>query len=304
MRAQPAILVALLGGLLAVALVRRAEGPDPFSESALAELVAAPLDSGPRGDGSTAPFWKALFEHPAVTRTPDGLCLRLGRVLADPSAARRAAENAGELLALEAEGPAGKLGIPLWRAVLDGPVLQRNENGRTLALYGCRHSADADAGPVLEDSYYARLALAEALKQHALAQAGEGAFTLLGQETPVKGGVNFEVQLLGTRQSVSVTFDGHSTPLLRAAREQRPSAPNDARARATLIEVLRARAAAEGLGELTIEGREAPVENGVDLRLELVGRRLALAATRGGTGRLATHLDLDRSGAGAQEQRQ
>lgn len=304
MRAQPVVLVALLGGLLTLALVRRAEGPDPFCEAALAELLSRPLDApGTRPDGAV-PFWKALLEHPAVTRTPDGSVLRLGRVLADPSAARRAAESAGELLDLEAEGPEGKLGLPLWRAVLDGPVLRRSEGGRTLALYGCRHSADADAGPALEDSYYARLALAEALKRHALAQPGEGAFTLVGQESPVKGGVNFEVQLVGARQSIAVTFDGHPTPVLRAARDQRPSAPNDARVRANLIGALCARAAAEGLGVLTVEGREAPVENGVDLRLEIVGGRLALTATRGGTGRLATYLQLDESGALPQEERQ
>jgi hypothetical protein len=293
MQPKPALLVALLAVLLAAALVRRNAAPNALSEASLAALLACPLDSaGPRDEGSRAPFWQALLEHPAVTRTATGVTLRLGRVLSDPSAARLAAESAGELLALEAEGPQGKLGVPLWRAVLDGPSTQKSAHGRTLALNGCRHSADADAGPALEDTYSARLALGSALGELALSEPGAGALTLLGQKMPVKGGVNFEIQLLGDVQSVVVTFDGRPAPSLKATRTFHAQAPNDARARANFVAALRARLEAEGLGKLTVEGETSPVADGLDVRIEEYGGRVALVATRGGGGRLATHREL------------
>jgi hypothetical protein len=52
------------------------------------------------------------------------------------------------------------------RILLDGPASERSAQGRTLKLYGCRCSADAAAGPALEDSYTARLSLAHALRAH------------------------------------------------------------------------------------------------------------------------------------------
>lgn len=305
MQAKPLVLVALLGVLLGVALVGRSDPSDALSEVSLGRLLESPLDTpGTPDDAPRPPFWKALLEHPALTRAPEGMTLRLGRVLADPTSARLAAERAGELLALEAEGPHGKLGVPLWRALLgacqDGPAMQHNEQGRTLALYGCRHSADADAGPALEDTYTARLALAQALSEHALSEAGAAPLALLGQTAPVRGGLNFEVQLLGEVQSVVVTFEGNTAPPLTAARSFRPEAPNDVRARANFLAALRTRLAAEGLGPLHVQGEESPLANGLDVRIEELEGRLDLIATGAGGKRLATHRRSSESGPGSQ----
>ena len=289
MRAKALVLLALLAALAGIAFVRRGP-PDPLSQASLDALLLSPIDpASPKPDAPRPPFWKALLEHNALTLGPAGPSLRLGRVLADPSAARISAEHAGELLALEAEGPDGKLGMPLWRAMLAGPSLEQGPAGRTLAFYGCRHTADADAAPVLEDTYRARVSLADALVQYALSEPGAAPLTLLGREAPVKGGVNFEVQLLGDTQSVSVSFDGHAAPPLKASRTYRPPPPNDARARAALSAALRERLADEGLGKLEVVGAEAPVEDGLDVRIELMGEHLALVATRAGGERLATH---------------
>src|SRR5262249_36179300 len=150
------------------------------------------------------PAWKALFERLAEP-TPGGLTLHLGHVLADPSAARASAESAGELLSLEAEGPHGKLGLPLWRAVLDGAVLEPGPE-RKLKLNGCRHSALPEDGPVIEDTYRARLSIAHALRELAAREPGSTPLTLLGEDAPVRGGVNLEVQLVRGNQSICVTF--------------------------------------------------------------------------------------------------
>jgi hypothetical protein len=224
--------------------------------------------------------------------------LRLGRVLSDPTAARVSAESAGELLALEAEGPQGELGTPLWRAILAGPALEPGER-IALKLYGCRHTALPEAGPALEDTYCARLSLAQALREHVSAEPGSAPLTLIGEHVPMRGGVNFEVQLLAETQSVVVTFDGHETAPLSATRAYHPRAPNDARARANLVQALRERTAAAGLGALTITDAEPSATDAIDVRIEQLGGRQSLVARRGAT-RLATHRQLDAAGAGEQ----
>jgi len=295
MRTKLLLVSALLATLATAALVRRDPTPDAFSAENLAALLARPLDPGPRRDEAAEPraLWKALLELPAVSRAENTLTLRLGRVLADPSAARLAAESAGELLSLPAEGPEGPLGLTLLQAVLNGPATEHTDTGSVLKLYGCRHSADADAGPLLEDTYYARLSLAAALRK-AAEKAGTP-LTLRGEDVPVKGGVNFEVQLAGEQQVLQVTFDGTQHPPLHARRTNRPSAPNDARARANLVQALETLAAREGL-TLIVEGRTERVPEGVDLRLECSGRRLGLTV-HCGTARLTSHLDLAGSSA-------
>jgi len=293
MRPKSLVFVALLAVLALLALVRRGEPSDPLSEAALAELLAQPLDlapSEPVPDPLPA-FSRALFDTFAEPAAPAGRVLRLGRVQADPSSARLAAEHAGELLELEAQGPDGTPGVPLWRAILDGPAVAKSADGRTLAIYGCRHSADLDAGPVLEDTYAARLALADALAAHARTQTGEAPLTLLGRELPVKGGINLEVTLVGETQALTVTLGGTPARTLRVSRTYRPEAPNDARARRALVAALRACVPAEERDAFALDGEQTPIANGVDLRLELFGDRLALTASRGKT-RLATHLTL------------
>jgi hypothetical protein len=291
------LLVALLAVFAAlVALVRPARVTDPLAPETLARLLAQPVDRVPGappglGEGPT-PFWKALLAPPLVELAEAGRVLPLGRVVADPSAARGSAESAGELLELEAVGPDGPLGVPLWRALLERAAVG-DERGRTLSVYGCRHSADPDAGPVLEDTYHARVSIVQRLR--ALAEGQGTPLVIRGEQTPVKGGVNLEVQLDGERQWVRVTFDGNAHPPLRAERKHRPPSPNDARARTRLVAALRALAAEEpALGTLSIEGAEAAVSGGVDVRLEIYGGRLSLVARRGAT-RLSTHLVLDPS---------
>ncbi|MSR63815.1 MAG: hypothetical protein EXS08_15425 [Planctomycetes bacterium] len=290
MRTKFLLSLALLATFGTLAWVRRNSTPDALATTTFRALLARPLDPGPKGASSAEPqaFWRALLELPAVVRTENTLTLPLGRVLSDPSAARLAAESAGELLALEAESQGGPLGLTLLQAILAGPAVEQTETGAVLKLYGCRHSADADAGPLLEDSYYARLSLAGALR--AAAQQRGLALTLRGEDAPVKGGVNFEVQLSAEQQVIEVTFDGTQQPPLRARRSGRPRAPNDARARANLVQALEALAADAGL-TLLLEGRTERAPGGIDLRLEHNGQRLSLIA-RSGAARLATHLDL------------
>src|SRR5688572_24026220 len=121
--AKKLLLVALLAVLAAlVALVRPPRVTDPLAPETLARLVAQPVDpvpGAPAGLEGPTPFWKALLAPPLVELTESGRVLRLGRVVADPSAARGSAESAGELLELEAAGPDGPLGVPLWRAMLE-----------------------------------------------------------------------------------------------------------------------------------------------------------------------------------------
>jgi hypothetical protein len=299
MRIRPVLLSLLAAILAGVALVQRREAPDPYSVDTLVRLLRRPLDQLPCTDGEATPCWRSLLEPPFAQRHSAGVTLRLGRLLADPTTARASALSAGELLALEAEGPEGPLGVPLWRAVLDGAAFDPDAP-RTLKIHGCRHSADADAGPVIEDSYHARLSLARALRAHAKARAEGEPVTVLGEDTPLRGGVNFEIQLVGTTQAVQVSFDSKAVPALRARRPFARAAPSDERARASLVAALHALALeVEGFGPLTIEGESASAPGGVDLRLEVFGDRLALTA-RSGTSRLATHLSLSDSAAVSQ----
>jgi hypothetical protein len=299
MRTRILLVIVLAAALGAAALVRRPSERDPFDREIVGALLRRPVDdvnlSEAERASPPASLLAALLAHPAATRTADGVTLRLGRVLADPTFARAAALAAGELLALEAVGPDGPLGKPLWRAILDGPVLQTEDGVRTLRLYGARHSADADAGPALEDTYHARLALAAALRTHAASEPGATPLVLRGEETPVKGGVNFEVQLVGTRQTLTVTFDGHrDAPLLYATRDfARTDSPYDARARASLVAALVAGATElEPPVALVIDGKEAAVAGGVDLRLEDFGSRVALVAS-GSERRLSSFVERE-----------
>ena len=290
MRTRLVLFAALLAVLAGMAFVHRSDGPDLLAPDALAALLEQPLDPAPGSPANApTPAWRALLGQLAE-RTPGGLTLRLGRVLADPTAARASAESAGELLELEAEGPQGKLGLPLWRAILARAALEPGPE-RKLKLYGCRHSALPEAGPALEDSYYARLSLAHALAELAAAEPGASPLKLLGEDTPVRGGVNFEVQLLGDTQTVAVTFDGGDRTPIRVMRPFRALAPNDARTRANLVQVLRERAQGAGLGELTIEDAEPSSAGAVDVRIEVLGGRQSLLARRGQT-RLSAHRVL------------
>lgn len=305
MRAAFPLFLALAVPVALVALVARPATPDPLSRASLEELLQRPLDaragdprSGDPRPGASEPepvprtFWRALLELPAATRDERGTTLRLGRVLADPTGARGSAESAGELLWLPVSGPEGEPGVPLWRAVVDGPALVRTDAGLTLPIHGCRHSADAASAPALEDSYFARLSLARALGRIVATEVDGEPITVTGEQFPVKGGVNFEVQFAGGTQTVEVTFSGPDSPRLRVSRTGCPGPPNDARARANLLSALRALAAGDAsLGPLVVEGETEPAPDGVDVRLELLGERFSVTATGGGT-RLSAHLDL------------
>jgi len=284
----------LLGTLLllaaAVAVVRRGLGFDPYAPARIAALLERPLDPRPGAPRDPRTLAEALFAPPFAERTAEGTRLRLGALLADPTPAQASAACADELLALEAVGPEGPLGVPLWRALLDGPAVEPGADA-TLRIYGCRHGADAASGPALEDSYTARVALARALHDHARADGRR--LTLLGEQSPLKGGVNFEVALVGATQSIEVTIDGRDVPPLRASRPFHAVTPHLEGARASLVQALRARAAADAtLGPLVLEGAEAPVPEGVALHLEWFGGRLALSARHGGA-RVGAHLALD-----------
>ncbi|HEX6886312.1 MAG TPA: hypothetical protein VF530_23255 [Planctomycetota bacterium] len=295
MSARPLVLGALLVVAAGIALVLRASAPQPYSVPALSELLAQPARPGPGArEPLPATLWQGLLAPPFAEGPVASPRLALGQVWAAPTIASLAAERAGELLALAAEGPDGPTGTPLWRALLDGPATWRGET-LTLALNGCLHTTDAAAGPILEDTYHARLSLARALQEHA--QAAGLALDLRGVEVPVRGGVNFEVQLLGEEHALRVTFDGHPELFLRARRSFRPAAPHTAGARANLVAALRA-LAGDACPGLVLEGVEQPVAGGVDLRIETVDGRFALLATRG-SARLRGSI-LQGSGAGAQ----
>ena len=290
MSARVSLLAAALALVLGLAVVwEQPPEPDLFALEHVEALLAAPVQvSGPARVGDQRSLFEALLEHPAVTHTDAGTTLRLGRVLGFPTTARLAAESAGELLELEVETAEGRKS--LWRAILSGPATQDTpENGRALALYGCRHSADPAAGPVLEDSYFARLALARALEAHARAEPAP--VTILGQEVPRRGGVNFEVVQQGEEQILLVTFDGCRGLSYEVRRPHRPLAPNDARARIQWVAALRAAFAARPeLGPLVIEGELEPVA-GLYVRIEPFENRLALVAE--GTGvRLSSWIAL------------
>ena len=289
---QAIVPFALLALAAALAFVRRGSATEPYSVAALTHLLRQPVQGSPGlAEAPPAQLWHALLAAPFAetsAASTDGPHLRLGRVWAAPTVATLAAEHAGELLALEAEGADGPTGLPLWRVILDGPSTQAGALP-TLALYGCRHSSDPDAAPVLEDTYAARLSLAHALEEHAR-DAGL-ALTLRGIDAPAKGGVNFEVQLVGEEHAVRVTFDGHPGLAFRARRRFRPAPPYDALVRANLVTALHALAAEEArFAKLVIEGEPSPAAGGVDLRIELVENRLALSAAREGA-RLRGHVN-------------
>jgi hypothetical protein len=289
MRSRTLLLAALGLPLVGLALVVPRREPELFPAATLQALLRRPL-AGPNAGPNPPSFFQALLAHSSLTRDARGATLRLRRVLADPSAARLSAQHAGELLSLEAHTPTGPLGIPLWQAVLEH-ARPAEDGGLALELYGCRHLADADAGPTLEDTYAARLALADALAQHARTRAGAPPLELRGREVPVRGGINLEVELVGQTQAVRVTFDGAPEKMLRAQRVWRPTAPNDARARADLVAALRTEARAHGIDELAVEGEHEPVADGLDVRLERAGERVSLVATHAGKERLATWLE-------------
>jgi hypothetical protein len=300
MRTKLLLVLVLLSSLAGAAWVRSGACPvDLLTPERLMALLERPLDVAPTAakepTGATEPrtFWDALLALPAAVRDGDVVTLTLGRVLADPSVARLAAEQAGELLDLPAEGPDGVLGgtlldAVLHSAVLHGPATTSGADGRTLSVYGCRHNADDDAGPLIEDTYAARQSLVRALRAGAEA-AGEP-LTVCGENAPVKGGVNFDVQQRGEEQRIVVTFDG-SRASFSAHRSFRPRAPNDAHARASLVSALESLARTRGV-KLHIEGREERAPHGVDVRIERYGTRLAVTATNAGE-RLAAHVALD-----------
>jgi len=292
-RPSPLIVVALLVALAAFAWVREPAAPDPYSVANLERLLDEPLERLP-GSPLAAPsapgagreaFWEVLRAPPFAETGNSGPSLRLGRLLADPTRAARAAREAGALLDCPALGPDGPLGQTLAEAILASPAIEHGAQ-HTLKIYGCRHAADADSGPGLEDSYFARKALAAGLRE----RVGDGApLTILGEETPLKGGINLDVRLEGELQTIEVTFDGSDTAPLRAERAFVGRGEADAGARAHLVEVLRRRAAQ---GEpLRIEGADEPVPTGVELRLEWFGGHLAITALRG-PHRISTHLAL------------
>lgn len=279
MSARRLVLPALLVLAAGLALVQRAREPEPYGEPALAVLLRQPGQRAP-WETEQAPrlLGHELLSAPFVDETPAGPRLSLGRVWAAPTVAALAAREAGLLLALEAEGPEGPTGLPLWRVILEGPSTEEGAE-RTLALYGCRHATDPDAGPVIDDTYAARLSLAQALEGHA--RSSGSTVRLRGAEAPVAGGVNFEVQLMGDEHAIRVTFDGHPALAYRARRAFRPEAPHEAAVRRNLVAALRALASEDArLAGLVIEGEEEAVHGGVDVRLEILDGRLALAARR------------------------
>jgi len=276
-----------------VVLAALAALPRPTSEQlsarSLAELLTLPIDAVPgvKADADAPVLWQALLAGPAATPAANGGAptLRLGAVHTDPTVARLAAREAGALLELEVDSPSGGK-TPLWRALLAGPASRREGAGTVLRLNGCRHSADADAAPALEDTYTARLALGQALRELAASDPALGALTLEGEELPVRGGANFELVIDGRRHGLVVTFDGSDAPALRVERDWRPEASNDDEARASLVRGLRALAPA-----LVIEGELEPALGGVDVLLENFSDRQGLVARAPGARSLRVHRD-------------
>ena len=282
-----ALTLVLLALVLAAGVIRLWPRPTPqeLSARAAGELLALNVRRPPAGAAADAasgaseelPFWRALLEGPAATRSDGVVTLKLGRVHADPSAARLAAEAAGELLELTVVTPAGT--VPLWRAVLDGPAAARSSEGTALKLYGCRHSADPETGPLLEDTYAARLSIAREFRRLAETSPDHRPLTIEGEHTPVAGGANFEVQFRAGEQTLVVTVDRQALEPLSVRRSFRAEPPNDAVARGSLVQALRARAAADPAYQaLRIEGEASPVGGGVDLRLEWFGEHQSLVA--------------------------
>jgi len=273
----------LLFATLVLALIGAGVGLRPRHSVESRAVAAAPelLDLVPAKSAPEAPpLWKTLLERAAVS-TPGGPpTLKLGRVFANPTIARQAAEASGELLLLPAVQGSSELGRPLWQVLLESSAARRTDEGTALELYGCRFSADADAAAAIEDTYYARLALARALRDIVASHPEYGPLTIEGEEIPVHGGANFELQLIGDAHMAQVTVDRDPAAPVGVRRTWRPSAPNDAEARRLLVAGLRQRAATDpAFARLAIEGETAPVPGGVDLRVEALFGRLALDVT-------------------------
>lgn len=296
-RTLPLLLVALLALGLAGILTRTRPTPEhQAAETAyqMLDLAVQPpgaAEGAPEGTVPAAgpPFWRAFLE---ATVQPAGgpdarPRLRLGEVRADPQPSRLSADCAGELLALPArtafdvETPGA---APLWRVLLEGPAARRDPGtgGIRLRLYGCRHSADPVFQPVIEESYLARLSIARALEELAADHPEFQPLVVEGVEVPERAdlvALNFDVQLMGPVQAVTVTLHRAEGPPLYAQRPWAAEPPNDPVARRSLVEGLRQRAGTDPrYADLEIEGVEAPVPGGVDLRLEYFGERQALAA--------------------------
>lgn len=280
-RVHPLWLAALAVSLLVAGVVMRPQrSPESLALDVapqLLDLVPTTARNGGRGTSGDRPLWKTLLERAALA-APDGTpTLKLGRIHADPTIARQAAEAAGELLLLPAMQGATETGVPLWKALLDGPAATRSEGGTAVKLYGCRFTADIDAAAAIEDTYHARLALARALREIVAQHPEYGPLTIEGEETPVQGGANFEVQLVDDAHMLEITVDRAAAAALGARRTWRPGAPNDEAARRAIVGGLRARAGADpAFARLVIEGEAAPVPGGVDVRIEALYGRLAL----------------------------
>ena len=285
------LLLPLALGTLAFFGVRalREESPERLSARSAGELLLLPVGEAPApgGPDARAPLWRTLLERVA-TRGADGrTTLALGRVSVDPTVARLAALEAGELLRLkvgsEPASGAEDTREELWKLVLDGPAAERTDEGLVLRLYGCRHTADVAAAPVIEDTWFARLALAEAFREIAGEHPEVGRLVIEGDQVPVKGGANFELQLLGDRHGVQFTVDDSDAEPLLAGRRWRPVPPNDALARAELVQGLLANARNDpDYAALEIDGVEQPAEGGLDLRLESLGGIQTLACSGAG----------------------
>jgi hypothetical protein len=284
------------GGLLlgSVALIARRQAPSPYSPAHVQALLEAPLTRRAGDTTSTEPFWRALLEHPRVRRTEAGRELALGRVQVDPTIARAAALAAGELLALPSRDPAGQDGPPLFEVILASTAVREEHGQRFVRLFGCRHSATPEGAPALEDSYHARVALAEGLARLA-AEAGRP-IVLEGLEAPVAGGVNFELAWGQDRQHLDVTFANRPEEKWSVERPFAASAPSDAGARAIFVAALETLAASDAtLGTLTVLGKESAHEDGIDVRLELLGGRLSALTSASQGQRLSAFVPLSLS---------
>lgn len=314
-RTLPLLLVAILA--LGVAGILTRSRPSPEHQAARAAYQMLDLAVALPGPGANAPtdapragaaggathdsgpaFWQVFLEasvEPASEPPSDPPSepigrpvLRLGAVRADPQPARLSADCAGELLALPTRtsfGVEAPGAPPLWRALLEGPAAQRDPEtgGVRVRLHGCRHSADPAFQPMIEESYFARLSIATALQELAADHPEFQPLVVEGIEVPGPGdrpGLNFEVQLMGPLQVLTVTLHRAEGPPLYAQRPWSADPPNDAIARRSLVEGLRQRAGTDPrYAELQIEGVLEPVPGGIDLRLEYFGERQALAAS-------------------------
>ena len=171
----------------------------------------------------------------------------------------------------------------LWKLVLDGPAARRTDEGLVLRLYGCRQSADVEATPAIEDTWFARVALAKAFREIAREHPEYAPLVIEGEEHPAKGGANFELQIIGDQHMVQVTVDDSDAEALLVGRHWRPVPPNDAAARAILVRGLLASARTDpDWASLAIAGEETPADGGLDLRLAFFGETQTLACSGAG----------------------